>query len=651
MAQMSTPRRKSTRASNRAKTQSKARAKTDRRTDGGKSALDPMTFSVILNRFNTIASEMTLTMEKTAWTSIIALARDFSCAIYDAKARQICMMDALPVHTNSMHVVLREIARVFEGNIFDGDVIACNHAYSGNTHVGDFVTACPVFHNGKHMFWSMTKGHQLDCGAFIPTSVPAPAKDVWQEGLQLPPIKFYEKGKRREDVVRMYLSNVRWQEWLYGDLMAQLGSIWNGRRRLVELAAHYGNDDIERYIEAIFDYADQRTAEEIRQMPDGDYDGVSWLDTDGQGGTDIEVRARVSIRDDKVHVNFAGSAPQTPGSNNSSFGVMQAAAGIPILCTLDPSLPRNDGCLRHISAEAPEGSVCNARYPASTALATIGPNDAMQEALWKALAHAMPDRLMCGNGRDCNLPMFAGKDARGKKESDWGCLLLNGGSGGGASAVTDGWPIIISSGGLGGLKIMSVELCELLYPFRIDKQEIGTDSMGHGECHGGPGVEIQITPTSGAMECNLFGDGQSNPPFGAIGGTAGIGGGSYKENLETGKRSYCSAKGRMMIEEGEVWVGHSSGGGGYGDPLKRDPEAVLESIFEGLLSIECAAEVYGVVINEATMTIDIEETKVLRKKLGSGRKSLEVTTPNVPDASNWVKKRLRPGDEYLIDPQ
>ncbi len=106
-----------------------------------------------------------------------------------------------------------------------------------------------------------------------------------------------------------------------------------------------------------------------------------------------------------------------------------------------------------------------------------------------------------------------------------------------------------------------------------------------------------------------------------------------------------------MIEEGEIWVGHSSGGGGYGDPLKRGPEAVLESIFEGLLSIECAAEVYGVVINEATMTIDIEETKVLRKKLGSGRKSLEVTTPNVPDASNWVKKRLRPGDEYLIDPQ
>ena len=132
-----------------------------------KDSVDPITFSVVLNRFRTIADEMTLTMEKTAWTSILALARDYSCAIYDSQARQVCMMDAIPVHCNSMHVVLKEIARTFEGDIHDGDVIVCNDPYSGNTHVGDFVTACPVFHKGKHMFWSMTKGHQLDCGAFI----------------------------------------------------------------------------------------------------------------------------------------------------------------------------------------------------------------------------------------------------------------------------------------------------------------------------------------------------------------------------------------------------------------------------------------------------------------------------------------------------
>ena len=614
-------------------------------------SLDPITFSVILNRFNTIASEMTLTMEKTAWSSVIALARDFSCAIYDAKARQICMMDAIPVHTNSMHVVLREIVRVFEGNIHDGDVIVCNDAYSGNTHVGDFVTACPVFHKGKLMFWSMTKGHQLDCGAYVPTSVPASAKNVWQEGLQLPPIKFFEKGKRREDVVRMYLANLRYQELLYGDLMAQLGSIWTGKRRLVELAAQYGNDKTEQYIEAIFDYADRRMADEIRAMPDGDYDGISWLDTDGQGGTDIVIKARVSIRDDHVHVNYAGSAPQTPGGNNSSYAVMQASAGVPVMLAIDPSIPRNDGCLRHISAEASLGSVCNAKYPASTALATIGPGDTMQEAVWKALAHAVPERVMGGNGKDSNLPMFSGKDSRGKKEIDWGCMFFNGGPAGGATAVVDGWPLIITSGGMGGLKIASVELSEMLYPFRIDRQEIGTDSMGHGEHLGGPGVEIQITPTSGAMECNLFGEGQSNPPHGVSGGTQAIGGGSYKENLKTGKRTYCSSKGRIVIEEDDIWVGYSSGGGGYGNALKRDPELVLESILEGLVSVACAKKYYGVVLNKAGTAVNYSKTKLLRKKRGPGRASGEVTTPNTPGAADWAQRRLRPGDEYLIDPQ
>lgn len=618
---------------------------------GAGQAVDPITFSVILNRFSTIANEMTLTMEKTAWTSIIALARDFSCAIYDAEARQVCMQDALPIHTNSLHVVLREIARVFEGDIHDGDVIVCNDPYSGNTHIGDLVTACPIFHEGKHMFWSVAKGHQLDVGAFIPTSVPAPAKDVWQEGLQLPPIKFYEKGERREDVVRMYLANVRWQEWLYGDLMAQLGSIWNGRRRLVELASEYGNDTLSKYVESILDYSDRRMSEEILAIPDGDYDGMSWLDSDGQGVTDIQIGARVSVRGSNIHVDFSNSAPQNPSGNNGSYGVMQAAAGIPILCCIDPTIPHNDGCLRHISADAPKGSVCNAKYPASTALATIGPGDTMQEAVWKALAHAVPDRVMGGNGKDGNLPMFSGTDSRAKSAMDWGCMLFNGAPAGGASGGSDGWPLIMTSAGMGGLKIMSVELCELLYPFRIDKQEIAADSMGHGKNHGGPGVDIQVSPTSGTIQCELFGEGQTNPPFGVIDGSPGIGGGSYKENLKTGVRTYFSSKGRFLLGEDEVWVGTSSGGGGYGDPLERDPEAVLESVFNGMLTIKCAKDVYGVAINKSMMTIDFAQTKIMRRKIARDRAPLEVTSPNSPGVANWVQRNLRKGDEYLVDAQ
>lgn len=613
--------------------------------------IDPITFSVILNRFKTIAQEMTLTLEYTAWTSILALARDFSCAIYDGQARQVCMMDALPVHTNSLHVVLEEIARVFAGKIYDGDVIACNDPYSGNTHVGDFVTACPVFYKGKLLFWSVTKGHQLDCGAYIPTSTPATAKDVWQEGLTIPPIKFYEKGTPREDVIRLYLANVRWKEWLYGDLMAQLGSIWTGKKRLLELVQQYGIDELERYIDAIFDYADRRMAAEIRSMPQGTYVGETWLDSDGQGTTDIRICATVTIKDDMAHVDFTGSDPQAPGANNSSYGVMQAAAGIPLLCCIDHTIPHNAGCLRHITATAPKGSVCNAEYPASTALATIGPDDTMQDAVWKALAQAVPERVAAGNGRIHCVPFFSGTDCRDGKKQEWGCMLFNGAPAGGASASTDGWPLIMTSAGLGGLKILSVEMSEMLHPFTIEKMEIEPDSIGHGKHIGGPGINIIVRPEGARMECHLFGDGTANPPFGVVGGTAGIGGGSYKENRTTGKRTYSSSKGHLVIKEDEVWIGVSSGGGGYGDPLERDPQLVAENVRDGFILLKSAREVYGVALDPKSFAIDQPTTERLRQELAIKRGRKETVVPNVPSASTWLQEHIREGDEYLVDPQ
>ena len=178
------------------------------------------------------------------------------------------------------------------------------------TPVGDFVTATPVFYQGKHMFWSVIKGHQLDCGAYEATSVAPSAKDVWQEALQIPPIKFYEKGEPRQDVIDLYLANVRYQELLSGDLKAQLGSIWNGKRRMIELVDEYGPEEIMRYVEAILDYADRRTADEIRSMPDGKYYAEGYVDTDGAGNTDLKVAVTLNIDDDKIHADFTGSAPQ-----------------------------------------------------------------------------------------------------------------------------------------------------------------------------------------------------------------------------------------------------------------------------------------------------------------------------------------------------
>lgn len=613
--------------------------------------VDPITFSVLLHRFKAIAREMTLTLEYTAWTSILALAQDFSCAIFDHQARQVCMADALPIHTNSLHVVLKEMARVFADDIAEGDVIVCNDPYSGNTHVGDVVTACPVFYKGRHLFWSVTKGHQLDIGSYIPTSVPATAKDVWQEGLTMPPIKFYERGRPREDVIRLYLANVRYRDWLYGDLMAQLGSIWTGRKRLLEVVEQYGSDETMLYVEAILDHADRRMRQEIRSMPKGEYVGETWIDSDGQGNTDIYVRATVRIGEDQVEVDYTGSAPQTGGAGNSSTGVLQAAAAAPVLCCIDPAIPHNDGCLRHVTGKAPEGTVCNAKYPASTALATIVPGDPMQDAVWKALAKAMPERVSAGYGRVHCEPVLSGIDRRDGVNSDWGCMLFNGAAGGGASPVGDGWPVIGTIAALGGLRILSIEMLELLHPMVVERMEIEPDSMGQGKHMGGPGVNILIRPVDGPMECHLFGDGSANPPHGVLGGTPGIGGGNYRQNRTTGQRTFCSAKGHLTIAPDEVWVGISSGGGGYGDPLERAAERVREDVRDGFISLRTAAEVYGVVLNPETLALDEAATAEVRRESRARRGPLPLITPDKPSAATWLKEHMRPEDTFVLDPQ
>lgn len=611
---------------------------------------DPITFSVMLNRFNAIANEMTLTLEQSAWTPILALCRDFSCAVYDDRLRQVAMYDALPIHTTSLRIVLAEIARTFEGRIHDGDVFMCNDPYRGNTHVGDVVTALPVFVDGTLRFWSVTKGHQLDIGAYLPSSVVASARNVWQEGLTIPPLKIHDRGEPREDVIDLYLSNVRYRELLRGDLMAQLGSIEKGRERLVMLCEEYGADVVSGYVNAIIDYADRRMSEQLQQIPDGEYRGTCWIDSDGIAGMNIPVVATVTIAGDRVRVDYTGSGPQGEGSLNGSYATSQAAGAVPFLNYIDPDIPHNEGCIQHIEVIAPEGTVCNARYPASTSSATIVPSDAMQDAVNKAMAFAAPDLVMAGSARCANVPQFAGVHAATGEA--WGVMLFNGTGAQGASKNTDGWPLYESSAAAGGLKAQSLEQLELLYPIDIERMEIETDSMGAGESIGGAGVRLNVASTGGEMECITFGDGCSNPPHGAVGGTPGIGGGQYVEDRDSGKRRYVSASGHVRVGPGEFYVSVSTGGGGYGDPLRRDAEQVRRDVRDGLVSREAAQAVFGVVVGDGfNPALDVEATVRLRMELA--KRDVDLVRPTAPAADaegDWVRARLREGDVFLNNP-
>lgn len=608
--------------------------------------INPVTLSVLLNRFVAVAREMTLTLEHTAWTSILALGHDFSCAIYDGQRRQIAMHEALPLHTSAMHVTIAEIAERHAGDIHDGDVFLTNDPYAGNTHIGDLVTACPVFAQERLAFWVVTKGHQLDCGAFVPSSVTSASRNVWQEGITIPPVKLYDRGEQRADVLEIYLSNVRYRDLLLGDLQAQLGSIWTGRDRVAEICDQYGLDEVQRYVDEMIGYAARRTSTAIAGMPDGRYEAEGWIDGDGIDGVDLPIRVAVEIAGSTVSVDYAGSAPQGAGGTNGTLATLTAAGTIPVIMCLDPDIPHNQGCLDHVTVTAERGSICWAEHPASTSAATLVPSDMMQDVVQKALAQAVPDLVVGGTARGANIPGFAGVDSA--TGEPWGAMLFNNLGGGGASRDADGWPMIGTIGAWGGLKALSIEQVELLYPLLVERWEIEPDSGGIGRSVGGPGNRLVVRPLRGAIHVVEFGDGRRNPPHGVLGGDHGSGGGAYVEPRAERARTFVSAGGEVRVAEGERWVGVSTGGGGYGDPLERDPEAVALDVREGLVS-DRAAERFGVVLTDER-TVDRAATDRLRSRLRTTRGALPQVTPSVPDASRWLVEQMRDDDVYVQNP-
>jgi len=609
--------------------------------------VDPITFSVMLGRFDSIVGEMTRTLEQTAWTSILAVCHDFSCAIYDARARQISMFDALPIHTTSLHLVLAEIARSFDGSIEDGDVFLCNDPYRQNTHVGDLVTACPVFVEGGHRFWAVTKGHQLDTGAFVPSSVTASARNVWQEGIQIPPLKLVDRGEMRQDVLELYLANMRYRELLHGDLLAQLASIQKGRQRLGELCGEYGAGEVLLYVDEVISYADRRMSAALRAMPDGQYSAEHWIDSDGLEGVDIPVRVKVTKLDDRVTVDFSGSGPQAPGGVNGSFATSQAAAAIPFLYYVDPSIPHNQGCIDHIDVILQEGTICLARHPASTSCATAIPADCMQDAINKAMAEAIPELVAAGGTKQSNLPQFSGGSSEGGEP--WAVMLFNGTGGSGAAHGADGWPLYESIGGQGAMKVQAIEQVEQLYPLRVEQMEIETDSMGLGRWLGGCGTRLVVRSLAGEVECVTFGDGVSNPPHGVFGGTPGHGGGAYVHDERSGSRTFISAAGLVRFGERSFWVGISTGGGGYGEPLERPVEQVRCDVRDGIVSRAAAREWFGVVLDDQDDPAVAEAaTARLRGELAANQRPL--IDPEQPGASRWLEGAMREGDVYLLNP-
>lgn len=612
--------------------------------------IDPGLFTIIRSIYDNIAKEMSIALERSAWSSVIALCRDFSVVILDDAFRLITVPEEiLPGQAMSLHNFVKNMAGSYGDDLHEGDVLMSNDCDIGNLHAAEIAFTTPVFHEGEIMFWTAVRGHMLDMGAPVPMAVYPWAKDAYQEGLTIPPVKVYEKGVQKKDIINLYLQNTRFNSINYGDLMAHVASILLGRDRLLEFITRYGKEVIKRYTEELFDYTDRMVGAEIRSMKPGTYYGEDWIDTNGFGTKNIPIKVKLAVEGDMWIVDLSDCPSAMIGTANCGIGMTEGVVASSLGYCMDAKIPKNWGLCKHYRIIAPENCIVNAKRPFSTARGTSAASDILYHALLKAAAGACIEKVPAGYTK-CVVQQLAGTDYRDGRNKEWGYVALGEQAGGGGAAFgADGSSCVLDFEVVGGLKAIPFELAELLFPIIIENAEIATDSMGAGKWRGAPGRMVTVTP----YECSrlLVGSDHGelyNGCYGLSGGKQSPGGCVYYYDAKAPQKRTFHSMGVFYVNPACSYVSISTGGGGYGDPLERNPEMVWKDVRDGIVSESSAEADYGVKLDPLTKTLDRDATKELRNKIRSELGELPLLTATEPGNATMTK-RMMGGDDIFID--
>jgi N-methylhydantoinase B len=545
-------------------------------------SVDPVTVSVVQHRLHAIAEEMGEAMLRTSYSQIINSSRDFSTALCDAEGRLIAQAEHVPIHVGALPWAAMAVHDAFRGGIRPGDVYLLNDPYHGGNHLPDLTAFVPIFDGERLAFWSINRSHQSDIGGATHGAYNPGATEIFQEGIRIPPLKLYDQGALREDVMAMIVLNVRHPREFRGDLAAMIGSARVGERRMQALLAELGSDTAHAAIEAVLDGAERQVRAVISSWQGGIYHGEAILDDDGHGTEDIHIRARVTKRGSDLEVDLSASDPQVAGFVNSSYPNMRSAVVVALAYLIDPQTPKNDGAFRPVSVIAKEGTVVWARPGAPVTLCTNHCGQEIIEAIVKALAPACPERVMAGWGRRFRVAI-QGTDPRSGNSFIW--HLFQARPGGGASIAGDGWPAAGEWQAAGGIKFGSLEVAEVRFPLFFRRHEFRPDSGGDGRFRGGPGAELEMAvEVAEPAVANTAGDGVRHGACGMLGGEDGR---PHRYVLRSAARPDRALKTKevgIVIRPGDVLDVRSGGGGGYGPPAERSAEDRACDVRRGLVT-------------------------------------------------------------------
>jgi N-methylhydantoinase B/oxoprolinase/acetone carboxylase alpha subunit len=562
---------------------------------------------------------MSTVLQRASFSPIIYDMVDYSNAIFDPNTELLGQTANCPVHIAAMHFSARASIKKFGvDNLAAGDVVVLNDPYQGGTHTPDVTFTMPIYFEDTLLGFGVSRAHWTDVGGGG-AGGQAFGTHIAAEGLRLPPVKILERGELNQDLVAIIRNATRVPQYVDGDIQAQLGALKAAEIEVTRLARRYGVETLREAQREVLDYTERMTRAAVERIPDGEYEADDFADTDGFSPDPIRLHVKITVRGDQIIVDFSGTDPEAIGSINSPYANTASAVYYALKFFLNPEAPPNGGLYRAITLEIPEGTWLNPRWPAPTIGCTTLASSKVCAVIWLALAKAIPDRIIAPTYGECNWFVASAKDPATGFLSVFSDLPAGGWGG---TPYHDG--MNVTQDPLGNCMNLPAESAELLFPIEYEGWDLRDDSGGAGKWRGGLGSRLRIHwhgRTELSMECSRTREGApgvngggASPPQRQIkihrdGKEEAIGGWA-----EDGTWKNCLLA-NHVFQPGERFLFLSTGGGGWGDPVERDPALVLEDVLDEYVSSETARDTYGVVI--ADRRVDEEATARLRAERSS----------------------------------
>jgi N-methylhydantoinase B len=569
--------------------------------------IDPITREVVRNALASAADEMAMALYRTAYSTIVRDCLDYSTSLCNADGEMIAQGVTIPLHLGSVPFAMETLFKKYRERIEPGDVFILNDPFDGGMHIPDIFIVKPIFWEGQRVAFAVSTAHHLDLGGRLPGSSACDNTEIFQEGLRIPWLKLYHRGEPDEALFTLLRANVRVPHMAVGDLRAQVAACHIGDRAILGLVRRYGPERFVTCASDLIEYTERLMRAEIASWPDGSHSFTDYMDSDGVGGPPVRIHVTVTVEGSTLTADFSGTSPQVRGAINSTYSFTASVVALCVRSVLQVDIPNTAGMFKPLRIIAPEGTVVHGVMPAASSMRGIT-GFRIQDTMLGALAGLLPDRVPAAGEGGNTLVILGGRRPNNAPYVFFELLVGTWG----ARPDRDANDALSNPANVASN--IPIEQAECEYPVRIERYGLVQDSGGAGQYRGGLAIERDWRLLSGEAHLAIRSDRRDHFPYGLYGGKPGTGSVNILDHGESSEVLPTMVS--TSMKAGERIYHRQPGGGGWGDPLRRGPDAVARDVRNEKVSVEAAREQYGVVVDPVTFEVDEQATEALRRRKG-----------------------------------